>query len=173
MPHEHHDLPPHADEMSPLDEFKILLEERPEQADRVLRWARDMHQTVRNLLADQQRLCAVDNLIEPARTTSIDPCWSDAQLGALIGTMGVRQSLMGNALNEVNRALDNIVGCFNDSCSNAWVDFFDPPEVVLDEDEGGVTFMGPFSSDGIAQFLGNLFDCAEQVEQGDDDDPRG
>ena len=80
--HEHQHAP--HDEFSPLDTFRILMEEKPEQAERVLRWAKSMHDAVRTVLRQQQTMVGVDQAIYPLRrvsTTTPPRCSSGACSG--------------------------------------------------------------------------------------------
>lgn len=89
--HEHQHAP--HDEFSPLDTFRILMEEKPEQAERVLRWAKSMHDAVRTVLRQQQTMVGVDQAIYPLAASLDDDCWStryDAAL-ALLQELGKKE----------------------------------------------------------------------------------
>lgn len=169
--HEHQHAP--HDEFSPLDTFRILMEEKPEQAERVLRWAKSMHDAVRTVLRQQQTMVGVDQAIYPL-AASLDDDTTPMQLGRMFGVLETRQRLMAGTLNDLTGALQETVGCADEQCSHSWTSFFEPPDhrhepeprfggmVVVDSQGMARFFMGGLDEDG---FPVGLFD--------EDDTPDG
>ena len=146
--HEHQHAP--HDEFSPLDEFRVLLEERPEQADRVLRWARDMHEAVRTVLTRQQDMVEIDRVIFQGGPP-IDATTTAVQLAAMFAVLQARQRLMGDTLNGMAEVLLDTIGCADPRCASAWTKFFDPPESM--HPSGGFAGMVVVDGSGVARFI--------------------
>lgn len=169
MAHDHSHLTPHADDISLLEEFRILMEEQPERAERVLRRAKEMHGAVRRVSIEMQEMMALDDQICPT-IKFMDPETSPAMLGHAIGVMQTRERLMAVSLNNVSEQLYPSIGCLSDACSEAWTDFFTPP-APRDPSErppwasGGPLFGGMevyiLRGDGSVQF---------ETDAADDDD---
>lgn len=161
-----HQLPPHLDDLSILDEFRILMEEKPEQATEVLVWARRMHSSARLATLGFDDAQEVD---EALGRYDIDV--SDHGTAArTVGVLESRLTLLVNSFNDLMSMVGHSLGCANPRCDAHWDEFMKPPRPHKNQDPPVMFIFGPG-----AEFAPGLDSFAEgsAPEDGDDDEQQG
>jgi hypothetical protein len=141
MDHHSHGGEPHPADISALEEFRVILEERPDQADRIMQRSTLLLKVSRYVL---ETLALQMPRVQSGIPGPPRPDESLVSVAVRYGTALSAINSMGELLNMVSAALTDATGCADHECEDAWTRLLDPPswDDYSDED-GDAGFMVP------------------------------